>query len=84
MRITATTAWAVSGALGVATFATGLLVTGNGEAAEPPAPRPAVTVSGTALPGESPAARPSTDPTDTDDATGPSPVSPPSAETPDD
>lgn len=84
MRITTTTAWAVSGALGVATFATGLLVTGNGEAAEPPAPRPAVTVSGTAVPGESPTARPPSAPTDRDDATGPSPVSPPSAETPED
>ncbi|MCA0296206.1 MAG: hypothetical protein LCH96_13045 [Actinobacteria bacterium] len=83
-----TTAWVVSGAIGVVAF-TGGMIASQGTAV-PAAPKPAVTVSpgpsagptvtpsNSTRPTTSATARPTTD----DDS--PSPVSPPSAETPDD
>lgn len=82
-----TTAWVVSGAIGLASFTVGTIASqGSGQAA--PESRPAVVV-----PASGPASATATPTKDADDAratapakqvdTGPSPVSPPSAETPD-
>lgn len=86
-----TTAWVVSGAIGLTSFTLGTIASqGSGRAA--PEPRPAVVVPASVAPTSSPSAttkpsddttaKPSTKPTK-QATTGPSPVSPPSAETPD-
>lgn len=86
----ATTGWVVSGALGVATIGTAVLLTQTTGDAAPAAPRPAITVtpaaqtatpSATVTPTKRPTASPST--TKATASTSPSPVSPPTAETPD-
>lgn len=65
----AATAWAVTGALGVTSFAVGVLATAPGARAEPP--RPAVTV--TVAPGAGPTATPTAGkPSATPTATKPS------------
>jgi hypothetical protein len=83
----ATTAWVVSGAVGLATFTGGLLASGGNPAPAAAEPQPAVTVTVTPVPTpREPTATPSgpAKPTaGTGGAEAPSPVSPPSAETPD-
>lgn len=82
----ATITWVVSGALGVATFTAGMLVSQGGGDAAPAQSRPAVRVTpGTAAPtaAASPTATPAQPSATATASTGPSPVTPPSAETPD-
>ena len=95
----ATTAWVVSGAIGLTSFTIGMIASQAPTGATPTEPRPAITVTvdpsvtptvkPTEKPSDKPTVEPSTDrPTDTPDTpdtpdTAPSPVTPPSAETPD-
>jgi hypothetical protein len=85
----ATTAWVVSGAIGLATFSAGMVLSQGGGETVPAGPQPAITVTPTTSgPTTSPPSRHPESPTATAPATetpstGPSPVSPPSAETPD-
>ena len=87
----ATTAWVVSGAVGVTSFTIGLIAIQAPTAAVPSEPRPAVTVSvapsagPTVKPTKKPTAKPSTArPSASETAdTPPSPVTPPSPESPD-
>ncbi|MBN9105226.1 MAG: hypothetical protein J0I14_09505 [Propionibacteriaceae bacterium] len=82
----ATTAWVVSGAIGLVTFTAGMLASQGGEAA-PAEPRPAIVVNPDVRSSPTATAateKPSPSATATATAaTAPSPVSPPSAETPD-
>lgn len=86
----ATTAWVVSGAIGLVTFGAGMLASQTGEAA-PATPRPAIQVTPGAVQPTATASAPTTaKPTATaapgataTASTAPSPVTPPSAETPD-
>ena len=89
------TAWVVSGAIGLTSFTLGTIASqGSGQAV--PEQRPAVSVPASAVPTGSSSAttKPTVKPSDDDTAkpttkptkkatTGPSAVSPPSAETPD-
>lgn len=84
----ATTAWVVSGAIGLVTFGAGMLASQTGEAA-PATPRPAIQVTpgavqptATASASGTATAKPTPSATATA-STAPSPVTPPSAETPD-
>nr|WP_300141746.1 hypothetical protein [Propionicimonas sp.] len=92
----ATTAWVVSGAIGLVTFTAGMLVSQGGSEAVSAEPRPAITVTpgsvkpsptatkATAKPTKAtPKPTKPTPPATATAATAPSPVSPPSAETPD-
>lgn len=95
----ATTAWVVSGAIGLTSFSVGMIASQAPTEATPPGPRPAITVTvdpsasptvkpSTAKPTDKPTVKPSTaKPTASDTSstpdTAPSPVTPPSPETPD-
>lgn len=94
----ANTTWVVSGAIGLTAFSVGLIASEATTEALPAQPRPAVTVTSTQQPSAKPGSESSTstEPTATTSGptatrpgnptesplTGPSPVSPPSAQTP--
>lgn len=88
----ATKAWVVSGAVGLTSFAVGMIASQAPTLATPAEPRPAITVTVTPPPSSTvqPSALPSDNPTVQPSATrptaggvAPSPVTLPSAETPD-
>lgn len=82
----ATTAWAVSGSIGLTSLAAGVLLSQSPGETTPAEPRPAVTVTVSPSPSVTPSATgtPSEQPTrSAEPRTAPSPVTPPSPETPD-
>ncbi len=87
----ATTAWVVSGAIGLATFTAGMLASQGGGEATSAEPRPAITVTPGSVQPSPTATKATAKPTKTTPSatatetasTAPTPVSPPSAETPD-
>ncbi len=80
----ATTAWTVSGAVGLSSLAAGVLLSQAPGDAAPAEPRPAVTVIVSPSVTPSAISTPSEQPTrSAEPRTAPSPVTPPSPETPD-